>query len=140
MILPGILRQLPGDRRGTTMVELALVGGMTMLTTLGILDLGMLLWAQNALQSTAALAARCAAIGSATLCPNVKTYAVNLANSWTIPNMISANDVTVTQVTSCNTANGSFKQVTISTAFWANVLPPPFHNQALSASACYPTL
>jgi hypothetical protein len=122
------------------MVELALVGGITMLTTFGILDLGMLLWAQNALQSTAALAARCAAIGSATLCPNVKTYAVNLANSWTIPGMISANDVTVTQVLTCNTANGKFQQVTISTAFWSNILPPPFHNQNLSASACYPTL
>jgi hypothetical protein len=122
------------------MVELALVGGITMLTTFGILDLGMLLWAQNALQSTAALAARCAAIGSATLCPNVKTYAVNLANSWTIPGMISANDVTVTQVLTCNTANCKFQQVTISTAFWSNILPPPFHNQNLSASACYPTL
>jgi len=139
MTLYAALRRLATQRQATTTVEFALVGGMMMLTTFGTLDLGLLLWTQNALQSTAALAARCAAIASP-LCPDVPNYAVSMANGWTMPGIIAANNVTVASVGTCNGATGTFQKVTITSSFWANILPPPFPNQTLTATACYPKL
>jgi Flp pilus assembly protein TadG len=139
MTMGATLRRLATQRRATTTVEFALVGGMLLLLTFGTIDLGLLLWTQNALQSTTALAARCAAI-SAPSCPDessVKTYAASLADDWTMPGMITASDVSVTGT--CRGTAG-FKQVTITTSFWASMLPPPFHNMTLTVSACYPTL
>ena len=139
MTLHAALRRLATQRQATTTVEFALVGGIMMLATFGTLDLGLLLWTQNALQSTAALAARCAAIASP-LCPNVPNYAVSMANAWTMPGLIAANNVTVTSVGTCNGATGTFQKVTITSSFWGNILPPPFPNQTLTATACYPKL
>jgi Flp pilus assembly protein TadG len=139
MTLRAALRQLAGQRNATATIEFALVGGMLLLLTFGTIDLGLLLWTQNALQSTAALAARCAAISSP-LCTDVPSYTVNLANTWTMPGVISASDVTATAVNMCNTAAGTFMKVEIATSFWASVLPPPFHDMTLTVSACYPKL
>jgi hypothetical protein len=100
---------------------------------------GMLLWARNALQSTVARAARCSAISSP-LCADVPNYTVNLASAWTMPGVISPSDVRVTTVNTCNSAGGTFRKVEIATSFWANVLPPPFHDMTLKVSACHPTL
>lgn len=139
MITRAVLRRLAAQRRATTSVEFALVGSMMLLATFGTLDLGLLLWTQNALQSTAALAARCAAISSP-LCSDVTNYTVSLAGNWVMPGVISADNVTATSVGTCNGATGTFEQVAITSSFWANVLPPPFHNQTLTVSACYPKL
>jgi hypothetical protein len=55
---------------------------------------------------------------------------------------VSATKVEITYPSTCNgtTAPGSFVQVMIPSTFWANVLPPPFPNQTLTATACYPKL
>jgi Flp pilus assembly protein TadG len=137
MTLRATLQRLAAQRRATTTVEFALVGSMMLLMTFGTLDLGMLLWTQNALQSTAALAARCSAISSP-LCANVPNYAVTMAGNWVMPGVITAADVDVADVGTCNSAAGTFRQVTITSTFWVNVLPPPFPNQTLTARACYP--
>jgi Flp pilus assembly protein TadG len=138
MSLLPTLRRLAGQRRATTAVEFGFVGSMMLLLTFGTIDLGMLLWTQTALQSTAAIAARCAAISSP-VCTDVPTYAATMGNGWTMPGVISASDVAVNYSPgTCNGVTGSLVQVTITASFWANVLPWPFHGQTLTASACYP--
>jgi Flp pilus assembly protein TadG len=133
------LTRFAAQTRATTSVEFALVGSMMLMATFGTLDLGILLWTQNALQSTASLAARCAAISSP-LCTDVPSYAADLANYWIMSGAISAGDVRVTSVGTCNGASGSFQQVTITSSLWANALPWPFSAMTQTISACYPKL
>jgi Flp pilus assembly protein TadG len=138
MRLPAAMRRFVAQRRATTTVEFGLVGSMMLLATFGTIDLGMLLWTQSAMQSTAAIAVRCAAIASPLCANNVPSYAASMANGWIMPGVVFASNVQLTSVTTCNSASGTFEQVTITVSFWANVLPWPFHGQTLTASACYP--
>ena len=133
------LTRFAAQTRATTSVEFALVGSMMLMATFGTLDLGILLWTQNALQSTASLAARCAAISSP-LCTDVPSYAADLANDWIMSGAISAADVRLTSVGTCNGASGSFEQVTFTSSLWANALPWPFSGMTQTISACYPKL
>lgn len=138
MTLRAALRCLRTQRSGTAAVEFAMVGTVLMLMIFGIIDLGMILWTQTALQSISAMTVRCAAISSPLCASDIPTYAVNQANNWIPSGMISAADVSVTSVSTCNGASGTFEQVAITASFWANVLPPPFNGQSVTASACFP--
>ena len=139
MTLRAALRRLRTQRSGAAAVEFAMVGTVLMLMIFGIIDLGMVMWTQTALQSVSAMTVRCAAISSP-LCTDIPTYAVNQANNWTIFGMITTDDVQVTTVPTCNGATGTFEQVAITASFWANVLPPPFNGQSVTGSACFPKL
>jgi Flp pilus assembly protein TadG len=57
-------RSLARERNGATALEFALVAGVFIPLSLGILDTGLLMWTKGTLQTTAALTARCAAIAS----------------------------------------------------------------------------
>jgi Flp pilus assembly protein TadG len=138
MRLAASIQRLATQCRATTTVEFGLVGSMMLMATFGTIDLGMLLWTRSAMQSTAEIAARCAAIASQLCVNNVPSYAASLANGWTMPGVVSASNVQLSSVTTCNSATGTFEQVTITASFWANVLPWPFHGQTLTASACFP--
>jgi Flp pilus assembly protein TadG len=138
-------------RKGSTTVEFAVVGWMLCMVTFAIVETGLLWWLKSGMQITAAMTARCGAIGyyygasnpSNFACTNASTtqsFAANtFAPAWLFPNMITTNNVTVNgQVGSCNGLSGSFFSVSITSGFF-NFLPPPLGNYAsLSASACYP--
>jgi Flp pilus assembly protein TadG len=130
------------DCRGTTAVEFAVIAGVLLPMLFGSLSLGFLMWTYNALQSTAALTARCVALGSS-LCPpgQAKQFAADTAQQWIVPGIVNAKHVAIdTNATSCNGAAGSFVTVTIPSSFWAsNILPPPFAAVSLQVSACFPT-
>lgn len=136
------IRKFAGNRQGTTTVEFAMISAVLFPLCFAVIEAGMLLWTQGALQSTAALVARCAAISSP-LCTNPQTYAVNTATSWIISGIISSSDVTVTNSANCPTGSGSagsFKKVTITSEFWSHgLLPKPFGAKNLTVTACYPT-
>jgi Flp pilus assembly protein TadG len=131
------LRLIRRDCRGTTAVEFALTGVVLLAVLFGIVDLGLLMWTHNALQSTAMLTARCAALGS---CANPSQFAVTTADQWILPGIIDGADVTVQNpATSCNGTAGSFVTVTIASSHWANgALPPPLAATTLQVSACFP--
>ena len=131
-----IRRRKPvSERRGAAALEFALVAGLFLPLCLGILDAGLLFWTKGALQSTAALAARCVAIASAS-CPDPGAFAVTIAGNWIFPGIISKPDVTKTTV--C-TSTVSYTKITITTKFWAGgLLPPPFNNRSLTVTAYHP--
>jgi Flp pilus assembly protein TadG len=150
--------RLRRDARGSTTVEFAVVGWMLCMVTFGIVETGMLWWLKSGMQLTAAMTARCGAIGytygnannlASFPCTNATTtqnYAASTAQSWLFPNMIVANNVTVAQVTGngtdarCNDINlsGNYFSVSIVSNFF-QFLPPPLGNYAsLTTKACFP--
>ncbi len=116
-------------------MEFALVAGVFLPLSLGTLDAGLLLWTKGALQSAAALTARCAAITSPD-CTDVQQFAVTTAGSWVFPGIIAKSDVTPAIV--CN-SHAQFMKVTITSGYWGSgILPPPLNTVTLTAIAYFP--
>jgi Flp pilus assembly protein TadG len=132
-----------GPRAGTVAVEFALVGSALFLICFGVLDLGILLWTQEALQSAAAQTARCAALGAST-CTNPQQFAVNIVSAQTFAGVVTTGNVWVQSNATCTSTQGAvtagkYTVVRISSSFWASgLLPPPLNLMTLKASACYP--
>jgi Flp pilus assembly protein TadG len=142
------LRNLPRDRSGAAALEFALIVGVFLPLCLGILEAGLLLWTQGALQSTASLTARCAAIASpncsavpgAFNVPGVQQFAVTTAGNWVFPGIIANTTANFTPApaTVC-LSSVSYMKVTITSTFWAGgVLPPPLSGLKLTSVAYFP--
>ena len=130
--------QLVGDGGGTVAVEFALISGALLLFTLGCIQVGVMVWAQGVLQTTAEATARCKAIASPN-CPNAAQFAVNTANPLLFSGVVTTGNVTVTSNTSCNGVAGSYVVVTISTTHWSTVdMVASLSRATLTAQACYP--
>ncbi|HEX4367501.1 MAG TPA: TadE family protein [Rhodopila sp.] len=143
MTARSVPRRLRGERQGSTAVEFAIIAGVMLPLLFGTVDLGLLMWTHNALQSTAALTARCIAIGSSACSANPAQFAVTTAGQWIVPGIINTGQVTInTAATSCNGAAGSlgpFVTVAIVSSYWASgVLPPPFAATNVHVTACFP--
>src|SRR3954453_17998832 len=103
------------DRSGVAAVEFAIVGSVFLLLLLGTIQVALLWWTENALQITAMLTARCAALGapSCTTSQASKTFAVATAGRFTLANAITAANVSVTPASSCKaTGYSHFTMVT----------------------------
>lgn len=132
-------RRLLAARRAVTSIEFAIVGTAMLLLTFAIIEVGLILWTQDVLSSTALIAARCGAINGAQCSSGVANYAVTEANNWLVSGAISTSNVTASSVSTCGTVSGHFQSVQISTsAFNSSSLPPPFNAQTITVSACYP--
>lgn len=126
------------DRRGLTALEFALVAPVLFMLIFGAFELGLTWWTRNALQVTAAMTARCVALGS---CTDPAAFAVSSAGNWALPNLISVSDVTFTTNAACYNASDPtvFAKVTITCEFWSgSILPPPLGNMTFKVSSCYP--
>jgi Flp pilus assembly protein TadG len=128
------------ERSGSTALEFALIASVFLPLCLGILEAGLLMWTQGALQSIASFTARCAAIAS----PDCTTgtnhtaqlYAVAAANSWVFTGIIASANVTST--TTC-VSSVRYQKVTITSAYWAGgLLPPPLNGKTLTSVAYFP--
>ncbi len=139
MTLRHLLRRLLRDRRGAHAFEFVIISIIFFPVSFGILEVGMLLWTQNAMQNAATMAARCGAIGSAD-CPDVAAYAANSVGQWVVPDNIAKSDVTVTTGASCNGAPGKATIVIIAHRFWGSfTLPDPFSAPLITVSSCFPS-
>jgi Flp pilus assembly protein TadG len=127
------------DRSGAAALEFAIVASIFLLLLTGTIQIGLLWWTENALQTTATLTARCAALNSC----DPKTFAVSTAGKFTVSNAITASNVSVSPASSCNgstTGYSHFTLVTITSSVWANSLISPLAGAAIiKASACYPS-
>lgn len=132
--------RLLADCRGVATIEFALVALAYFPLCFGIIELGLFLWTNDALQSTALLTARCVAISSPACTSSASTYAVNRASTWLNSGMLTASGVTIQTAATCQTAPGTAVLVTLTTSFFNGLtLPPPLPGLTLSASGCYPT-
>lgn len=131
------IRRLSRERRAAVALEFAITAAVFLTLVMGGIDAGLLWWTKNALEITAAMTARCAALGS---CPDPGSYAVNMAQNWTVAGTISKSNLSFATQSQCYSSSGSYNKfymVTISSPFWAG-LPPPLSNITLQVSACYP--
>lgn len=132
------MRRFLEDRTGVTTVEFAVVALGFLFLLIGSLQVGLLLWTNNALRVTAALTARCAALGTC----SPQSYAVALAGEWAGTGAVKTSDVTVSSASTCEGASSGyskFTMVTISSELWDGLLITPLSSVKLKASACYPS-
>lgn len=125
------------ERRGSVALEFAITAAIFLTIVVGGIDVGLLWWIKNGLQVTAAMTARCMALGS---CSDPRSYAVQMANNWAVPGAINSNGVSLSTTSLCYSSQGTynkFAKVTITSPFWAG-LPPPLPHITLQVSACYP--
>jgi Flp pilus assembly protein TadG len=122
-------RRFPFDIRGATALEFALCAPPFFLLVMGMLELGLLVWMQLALQQGVEAAARCASINK-TVCANagqIQTYASNQTFGLTPP----TSTFTVTTPACGNQVAASYTP---------NYLPTfPIPTRTLTAQACFPT-
>jgi Flp pilus assembly protein TadG len=130
---------LARSTQASAAIEFALVATVLIPLTFAIIELGLVMWMQTAMQSVASLTARCAAIGSPQCSGNVPAYAVTLANNWTLAGAIIQSNVVVSATTTCNNATATFKKVTISVPVWSTMVLKPFLPDTVTVSSCYPT-
>jgi Flp pilus assembly protein TadG len=148
------IRQLYRDERGTALIEFTVVLPLWLSLTFGVVQAGLMLWAQTGLQHGVELAARCASVSdiaikyggltkatpcyanvaasanAATNASTVKTYAAN--NSFGLNPPASTFSVSVNPA---NCANGNL--VTASYPFTAITY---LFTKTLTAQSCYPTV
>jgi Flp pilus assembly protein TadG len=133
-----IIRKYRNDQRGAAAVEFAIVVGILFSVILGALQLGLFFWIRNVLTMTAAMTARCVAIGTcnSTTAP---AYAQALAGSMVTGNISAGLTVKVTTPPNCYASSAAYTgyTVTISTPFWSNALVGPLPGTTLTVSACY---
>ncbi len=128
---------LSGDRRGVVSVEFAAAGMLMVAITMGLVGAGLLTWTRSGLQAAAHATARCVALGAPS-CASPAAYAAALAGQWVFPGIITADNVSVSQATSCNGATGQYTRVTITGTHWlGSVLPAGQDNITISVTACH---
>jgi Flp pilus assembly protein TadG len=130
--------------RGATAVEFALVVGPLLMLVFGAVEFSRLMWAREALQSTAIAGARCMGVRE-TACAPGGTYSATstktFVRDWASNLYVSVFDANIT-LNNAATCSGSagFSQVSITYTF--NSLITPFldaiDQQELSATACFP--
>lgn len=127
------------ERRAVVSVEFALIATALLTMTFGIIELGLVCWTYNALETAAETTARCVAIG-APACANPAQFAVDTAQTWLFPGVIAPADVTVATGDTCNNSTaGQYTKVTISSSRWSGTLPGPLNVPVLTVQACYPS-
>jgi Flp pilus assembly protein TadG len=137
-------RSLRRDRRGGTAIEFAATALVMLVITIGMVELGVVLWSWQALQGAAFVAARCASLNAAS-CKNAGTspaatqsYAAAQAQTRGLTSVTSAN-VTVatgTGLAACGSATANMVSVTLTYPISAAYLVTLPAN--ISASACFP--
>jgi Flp pilus assembly pilin Flp len=131
------LAGLRRERTGATALEFGLVAALFLPLCLAVIGSGLLMWTKGALQSTASLTARCAAI-EAPHCSNIANFAVVTAAGWVFPGIIAPDDVQHSVV--CRSTL-PFMKVTITSRFWSRgVLARPLSGITLSVDAFFPTV
>jgi len=117
------------DIRGATALEFALCAPAFFMLVMGIVELGLLVWIQLALQQGVEAAARCASINTNT-CANaaqIQTYAA--AQSYGLSPPTTAFTVTAP-------ACGNMVQASYTPNFLPNF---PIPSRTLTAQACFPS-
>lgn len=139
MTIRRTLHRLLTDRRGAHAFEFVIIATVFFPLSFAMLELGFLLWTQNAMQSAATIAARCGAIGGSA-CPDIAVYAASAVGEWVVPDSITSSDVTVTSGGSCNGAPGLATIVVIAHQFWGTVtFPWPFSAPLITVTSCFPS-
>lgn len=123
-------QQFSNDKRAVTSIEFAITAPLFILIIFGLLQFGLWIWTQFALQHATEMAARCASVNS-TICGTasaIQTYAAQQALGLTVPSSIFA-----FSQTSCG------NEVTAHYMFPSFAPALGFPSLTLTAQACFPS-
>jgi Flp pilus assembly protein TadG len=122
------LRRLAGDCRGVAAIEFAICAPILLVVMFGIIELGRIMWTQNALHYSVEEAARCMTIDT-TVCSSSSTTQSFAAARSGVPN-IPTSAFTVANAGCGNQVSASYLFPFISNEFNISI--------TLSASSCFP--
>jgi Flp pilus assembly protein TadG len=143
------LRLLRAARDGAAAVEFAMLAVPFLMISLGIFEIGRLVWTSEALHETAAVAARCMGVLASDCATtgsspptfsqtNTQNYIISVASDWNIS--VTTAELTTNNSTTCGGVSG-FSQVTINYTF-QTVLPSLLASLAdgvpMNVQACFP--
>ena len=107
------LRKLRKDRRGTAVVEFALVGSILILVTFAIIDFGRMMWLNNTVEHAATEGARFAAVrGSNKPSPATETQVVSVVQNRAVGMALTTSEIAVTWTPDNNAGSTVTVQVT----------------------------
>ena len=139
-----LLQLLGNSRKAAASVEFALLLVPFLVLTFGVLEVGMLMWTDEALQETAAVGARCMGVLASSCASNGSysstnslSYVQGVAGGWHVT--LPGSAVTLDASATCGGVAG-FSQVTINYTF-QSALPGLLSSLAsipLTAEACFP--
>jgi Flp pilus assembly protein TadG len=114
------------DRTGSTAVEFAIVSAVFLPLCLAIMQLGVLMWAQGTMQSTASQVARCLAIGSpsCTGSNSGTSYATSTWEQWIFSQITGSSYMTVTPTAGLCSSSISYVEVQITCTYWGWLTNP----------------
>ncbi|PXA94516.1 TadE family protein [Nostoc sp. 3335mG] len=132
-------RSLPSDRRAATAVEFALLAPVFLAMLFGIIEGSRFLWIKESLQEVAFSTARCTSVSAdCTTSAGRVDYAI--ARAQTYGQRLTADNVTVTADTTCNSATGMVR-VSIAMPFNSPVVGLlPGLPAEVNGLGCYPVL
>jgi Flp pilus assembly protein TadG len=137
-------RRFGRDTAGTTAVEFAILMTPLLLLIFGAVEFSRLMWAREALQSTATAGARCMGVKQTSCAPSgsydaaaTKTFVTTWGQGLYIA--IPAANITLSNSATCSGSSG-FSSVTITYTFNSVIagLLEAIDTVDLSASACFP--
>lgn len=142
--LSRFLRRFRADSSGATAVEFAIVAIPLLLTLLGSVEFGRMIWTRQSMSEVAVMTARCSGVPQSECAAsgardNAKTlsYAVATAAKWGLT--LTASNVTLEPSATCGGAAG-FSKVTVTYRF-ATAVPALIKQLAdnpMTVSACFP--
>ena len=141
------------DQSGATLVEFTLVMPLLLAVTFGLIEAGLLLWAQVGLQHGAELAARCASASDVAIKYGSLNPATNATPCYSVKGNATANASTVQAYAASNswgldppasTFTVSYNDSTcpngnLVTASYAFTAITYIFTKTLTAQSCYPT-
>jgi Flp pilus assembly protein TadG len=134
------VRRLAHDRGGVAAIEFALVSLAFFPLCFGIIELGLMLWTQDVLQTAALMTARCVAVSAPACTANAPQYAVTSASTWLNAGMLTVGGVSIKTNATCATAPGTAVVVTLTSTYFAmQTLPFGIISGTVSVKGCYPT-
>ncbi len=133
------------DRRGTSILEFAIVAPVMFMLVLAIIEFGFLMWTREALEQVAFAGARCMGVlssscasGGAVNATSTGTYINAVAAGWKIT--IPSGAIALNANTTCGNVSG-FSQVALTYKYYAataSFVPGLAPYVTLKVQACYP--
>lgn len=127
------MKRLFKNNRGTSTVEFPIVSLPVFMFIFGLVQTGWVIWADNLLQISVDVAARCGGVGSSTS-PCTTTAGTALQNMQAAANMVflPLSGATFNNNSSCSEGSGLAGSYTVNIAFVVNL--------TLTANSCYPAV
>jgi Flp pilus assembly protein TadG len=127
------------DQGGVTAVEFALIAPVLLMFMFLLIEGGRMEWTQQTLQEVSTNTARCMALGqdACSSTSAIQSYAQSRGSAWGVS--LASATITATTGQTCAGVSG-MSRISISLPYRSVMNLLPIAQQALTATACYPSI